>query len=105
MPVDKPRQNNGSVKGHIVLFDLGENGEFVANPIPIQALPLTHGIDNLAVRRESNGTYLIWINGGGGDITKFYRTNITDLRDNGLSMSLVQNWNPNSSADFNGKGK
>ncbi len=99
MAIDAPVSNG--TPGHIILFDLRPNP---VTPKAIQALPLSHRIDNLAVTRQDDGTYLIWINGDGGTVTKFYKTNGTDLRADTLSISLVQNWNPNSSADYEGPG-
>jgi hypothetical protein len=86
--------------GMIVLFDLGQNGEWRETPQPIQALSLDHGIDNLAVTETSSGQYLVWVNGDGGRVTRFYRTSGADLRENNLQLELVQIWDPSSPDDF-----
>ena len=95
--------------GMIVLFDLGEHGEWRETPRPIQALSLDHSIDNLAVTKISNEQYLIWVNGDGGHVTRFYKTNGADLRADTLQFLLdppeevqawVQDWDPSSPNDF-----
>ena len=86
--------------GMIVLFDLGANGEHRESPVPIQALSLNHDIDNLSVTPDADGKYLIWTNGDGGGDLHFYRTNGGDLRADSLALDHVQEWNPNSAADF-----
>lgn len=88
--------------GQIVLFDLAANRE---NPPPIQALPLDHGIDNLAVAEQANGNYLVWVNGGGGETTIFYATNGTNLRADSLELVHVQNWNHDDGSDYDGAGE
>jgi hypothetical protein len=98
--MDQPAGPGFGGKGMIVLFDLGADGQSRETPVPIQALPLDHGIDNLAVTTTATGQYLIWTNGEGGGETHFYRTNGADLRADGLALQHVQDWDPDSSADL-----
>ncbi len=72
--------------GVIVLFDLGVNRE---NPPAVQVLDLEHNVDNLAVTRRDNGKYLVWTNGDGGNIRKFYETTHTDLRNDALGLTWL----------------
>src|SRR5690606_32308321 len=94
MALDQPRQS-GSPTGQIVLFDLASD-RFA--PQPIGSIPLNHQIDNLALVTEPDGRHLLWVNGDGGDVTRFYRTTTGDLRDPGVALELVQVWDPDSSA-------
>jgi hypothetical protein len=101
VPLDTPR--SGGPAGQIVLFDLaGAGGREI--PVAIQAIALTHSIDNLAVTRRNNGKYLLWVNGDGGNVTKFYVTNGTDLRADSLDLIKIQDWDSDSGADYNGFG-
>jgi len=104
VPLDTRRQDISPI-GFVVLFDLRENGGGRENPEPIHAIQLTHKIDNLAVTRYDSGDgegtkYLVWVNGDGGSVTKFYRTTGSDLRADNLELIEVQDWNPNSIEDF-----
>lgn len=106
--MDTPDGPGVGSTGEIVLFDLGENGENRLAPVPIQALDLSHTIDNLAITligEEGNQNnplrYLIWTNGGGGSEIHVYETNVPDLRDPQLAINHVQTWNPFSPDDFN----
>jgi PKD repeat protein len=92
VPLDTP-ESGGDPTGQIVLFDLQNDPE---NPTPIQAMQLSHQIDNLAVTEQDDGSYLVWVNGDGGNAIKFYKTSGSDLRDNGLGLIEVQDWNPGS---------
>ncbi len=96
VPLDTPVLEDSSPPGYIVLFDLSDDARGRENPTPIQAIPLTHEIDNLAVTEYGEDAYLIWTNGAGGDITKFYVTTTSDLRDDHLRVTLIQNWDPNN---------
>lgn len=91
-----------AIPGQIVLFDLRPDRE---NPTPLRFIPLNHPIDNLAVLARPGRTHLIWVNGGGGEVTKFYETSTSDLRDPGLSITELQDWSPGSSEDFDGAGE
>ncbi len=94
-PVDSPEP------GQIVLFDLRDDP---IDPKPIKAIPLDHQIDNLAVTELDDGRYLVWVNGDGGNLTKFYRTTGTDLRDKNLGRDEGVYWDPDSPEDFFGPG-
>jgi len=98
MALDTPRSDS-SPKGQIVLFDLSDRED----PNATQAIELNHKIDNLAVIKQ-NDDYIVWVNGDGGDETKFYKTTQGDLRDNALGLSEIQDWNPDSSEDYDGDG-
>src|SRR5690606_29740832 len=87
--------------GQIVLFDLAQDR---LNPEPIGSIPLNHQIDNLALVTEPDGRHLLWVNGDGGDVTRFYRTTTGDLRDPAVALELVQVWDPDSPADRDGAG-
>jgi hypothetical protein len=100
MALDSPREA-GAPTGQIVLFDLAADHE---RPVPIQNLPLDHRIDNLAVTIQPDGRYLIWVNGDSANVTAFYTTSSTDLRDDSLALVPVQTWDPGSSADYEGAG-
>jgi hypothetical protein len=91
VPLDTPA-SDGDPTGQILLFDLASAP---ARPIPIQAIELDHQIDNLAVTEHGDDAYLVWTNGGGGDVTKFYTTNTSDLRDPALGLLWKQDWIPN----------
>jgi hypothetical protein len=91
LPVDQPFDDHAPT-GHLLMFDVVDP----TNPVPLQALPLSHSIDNVGVTRLPDDTWLIWANGGGGDDIKVYRTSTTSLRDNTLDLILVQNWEPGS---------
>jgi hypothetical protein len=90
VPIDQPVA--GGPVGQILLFDLGSQGESRDNPVPIQALPLEHGVDNVGVTRLANGRFLIYANGDGGNFTRFYQTNGKDLRDNAVAISPLYTW-------------
>jgi Ca2+-binding RTX toxin-like protein len=111
--LDSPANEDSPNQGMIVLFDLGQSGEWREAPRPLKALPLGHAIDNLAVVKRSEATpgagesYLIWTNGDGGKVTRFYRTRVTEedptvshLRNATLQLELVQDWNPGSPDNF-----
>ncbi|MCI0396416.1 MAG: hypothetical protein L0322_15975, partial [Chloroflexi bacterium] len=99
--LDSPH-SGGSPAGQIVLFDLAAGRE---HPLPIQALPLNHSIDNLAVTEQEDGTFLVWTNGGGGEATYFYETSGPNLRDDNLALALVQRLDHHSSTDYDGAGE
>ena len=92
MGIDQP-SSDGSPTGHIVVFEL--RGDAL-DPIPIQAIPLDHSIDNLALTDHPEGGYLLWVNGDGGKDIKVYRTDTPDLRDPDLGIFEVQDWDPAS---------
>ncbi|MEM7112600.1 MAG: PKD domain-containing protein [Chloroflexota bacterium] len=90
LSVDSKVEGPGE-RGQIILFDLTEDP---ANPKPIKALPLDHDIDNLAITKLEDGTYLIYTNGAGGEATKLYKTNIhegevVDLRNQHLELIFL----------------
>ncbi len=85
------RQDSDAPIAQIVLFDLRPDRE---NPHPIAALPVDHSIDNLAVTRRVDGSLLLWVNGGGGQVTRFYGFSTGDLRSPNLSLTLLQIWSP-----------
>lgn len=85
------RQHSDAPIGQIVLFDLRPDRE---DPHPIAALPVDHPIDNLAVIRRVDGSLLLWVNGGGGQVTRFYGFSSGDIRSPNLSLTLLQNWSP-----------
>ncbi len=105
MAMDSP--DSGPDRGVIVLFDLGENGELRETPVPIEALPIGHEIDNLAITKIGRGLlndpfrYMIWTNGFGGRSVAVYETNTTELRDENLVLNQVQIWDPDSPDDYN----
>ena len=96
MALDTPRAA-GSPTAQSLLFDLRPDP---ASPRAIRALPLTHKIDNLGAIRRADGTLLLWVNGDGGHVTRFYATSTADLRDPALHLTLLQTWNPSSPDDF-----
>ncbi|HEX2046267.1 MAG TPA: PKD domain-containing protein [Acidimicrobiales bacterium] len=100
VPVDTPADASAPT-GMIVLFDLSGDRE---RPVPIQALELDHGIDNLGVTSMPDGTYLIWTNGAGGKEIRLYRTTLSDLRDDDLDIDLAYSWDPNKASDYDGAG-
>jgi hypothetical protein len=92
MALDSPHDAANSPEGQLVLFDLKPDP---SSPRPIRAIPLSHKIDNIAaIRPEPNGPVLIWVNGAGGNVTRFYRTSTSDLRDPGLQLEFAHDWNP-----------
>ena len=96
VPVDQPIAN-GAPMGQLLLFDVSSNA---ISPSPLQALPLSHGIDNVAVTRRENGLYRIWMNGNSGNSINVYDSTTTDLRSDNLDLVLIQSWRP--SADLLG---
>jgi hypothetical protein len=70
MALDSPRAASAPA-GQLLLFDLRPDP---ASPRPIRALPLAHKIDNLGAIRRSDGSLLLWVNGDGGHLTRFYTT-------------------------------
>jgi hypothetical protein len=96
MALDSPRAA-GSPTGQLVLFDLRPDP---AAPQAINALPLDHKIDNLGAIRQGDGSLLLWVNGDGGHLTRFYTTSTPNLRDPALGLTLLQSWNPASPEDF-----
>ena len=50
--------------------------------------------------RRTDGSLLIWVNGDGGHVTRFYVTSTPDLRDPALQLTLLQTWDPASPEDF-----
>ena len=96
MALDTPRAA-GSPTAQLLLFDLRPDP---ASPRAIRALPLTHKIDNLGAIRRADGTLLLWVNGDGGHVTRFYATSTADLRDPALHLTLLQTWDPSSPDDF-----
>lgn len=103
MALDTPRVDS-SRPGQILLFDLSELANGRENPIPIQAIKLDHKIDNLGIVKLDDD-YIIWVNGDGGRVTKFYKTSHNNLRDNNLELIKIQDWNPDSGDDYNGNGE
>ncbi|NIM95437.1 MAG: hypothetical protein GTO18_17205 [Anaerolineales bacterium] len=104
VPLDTP-DSSSAPTGFIVLFDLRDNQGSRENPKAIHAIALDHNIDNLAVTKydfgDGEGTkYLVWVNGAGGSVTKFYKTSSSDLRDPELYLEMVQIWNPHSTEDI-----
>jgi len=77
--------------GFLLLFDLRIDA---TQPLPLNAFPLAHGIDNLAVTRQADGTYLIWMNGDGGSDINLYETNGGNLRAAALGIAHVEAWDP-----------
>lgn len=92
VPVDQPT-SEGDPTGQLLLFDVLADP---TNPVPLQALALTHSIDNLAVTLVGDGVYRIWTNGDGGKEIKVYDTTGTDLRDDALELTLVLSWDPST---------
>jgi nucleoid DNA-binding protein len=90
VPVDQPTSDSAPT-GHILLFDVSADA---TDPVPLQALALTHKIDNLAVTRLADGTYRLWTNGDGGQDVNVYDTTHADLREDDLGLTLVQVWDP-----------
>lgn len=104
VPVDTPGvEGTPAPQGQIVLFDLAANG--AEQPTAIQAIALNHGIDNLAVTRQNDGRYLIWVNGVGGSVMEFYTTNVTNLRADSLTLTLHYAWSPDWPGDYQGAGE
>jgi hypothetical protein len=104
VPLDSPDLSNAPT-AFIVLFDLRDNQGSRENPKAIHAIALDHNIDNLAVTEydfgDGEGTkYLVWVNGDGGSVTKFYKTTSSDLRDSELGLINVQDWDSNSMQDI-----
>lgn len=91
VPVDQPL--GAGPTGQLLLFDVSVDP---TRPVPLQALALTHGIDNVAVTRLPDDTWLIWANGGAGEDMKVYRTTHADLRDDVLGLTLVESWHPST---------
>jgi hypothetical protein len=102
MALDTPIVDS-SPPGQIVLFDLSELANGRENPTPIQAIALNHKIDNLGIAKL-NDDYIIWVNGDGGRVTKFYKTSSSNLRDNNLGLVKIQDWDPSSIDDYDGNG-
>jgi hypothetical protein len=94
VPLDSPRKDSSPV-GQIVLFDISDRENLTA----IQAIELNHKIDNLGVFKSENDDYIIWVNGDGGKVTKFYKTSHKNLRDNDLTLIKIQDWDPYSDDD------
>jgi hypothetical protein len=92
VPVDQPTSGTAPT-GHLLLFDVAVDP---THPIPLQALPLPHSIDNVAVTRNDDGTYRLWTNGNGGSAINVYDTTHADLRDDALALTLVQAWVPST---------
>jgi hypothetical protein len=92
VPVDQPPAS-GAPTGQIVLFDLRADR---LDPVPIQALPLDHGVDNVAVTRRSDDSYLVWTNGESGDAINIYETSTADLRNDDLQLKLLEPWRPST---------
>jgi hypothetical protein len=90
VPLDQPLED-GDPTGQIVLFDLRPDP---LTPTPIQAIELDHAIDNLGVTRQDDGTYLLWTNGDGGSVVRLYETTTSDLRDPGIGLTKLQDWDP-----------
>ena len=100
LAIDSPPAGDAPT-GQIVLFDLSADPEY---PIAIHAFPLSHAIDNLAVTQQQDGTYLIWANGDGGKAIRIYQTTSNNLRHELIDLELIQEWDHNSSADYDGAG-
>lgn len=92
LAIDQP-VSSGSPTGFLLLFDVRGDPTL---PLPLKAFPLEHGIDNLAVTRQADGSYLIWMNGDSGNDVNIYETNVGDLRNDALGIALVEAWNPAS---------
>lgn len=56
VPVDQPVDEDNSPTGMILLFDLSADRE---DPVLVQAIELAHGIDNIGVTRNTDGSYLL----------------------------------------------
>jgi hypothetical protein len=88
--------------GAIALFDLSDDpndpDDGPESPTLINALPLQHKIDNLAVTTWGDDSYLLWVNGSGGNVTKFYTTSTSDLRAPDLTFNWTQDWEPSGAA-------
>ncbi|HET6564302.1 MAG TPA: hypothetical protein VFG52_02715, partial [Xanthomonadales bacterium] len=69
VPADQPLDDS-SPTGVIIVFDLSNP----LDPQPARFQPLAHGIDNLAVTKRANGSYVIWTNGDGGNDIHIYTT-------------------------------
>ena len=91
-PTNTAPHLTGGVSGSIMLFDLGSEGALRANPLPIQIIPVSHMIDNLAVIKNGDH-YLIYTNGDGGKQVHFYATNHTNLRADDLRVIHKQRLN------------
>jgi hypothetical protein len=93
---------NAIYPGAIALFDLHDDpddpNDGPESPRLINALPLNHKIDNLAVTAWGDDAYLIWVNGDGSYITKFYTTSTSDLRAPDLTLHWKQDWEPSGAA-------
>lgn len=92
LSIDQPVES-GAPTGFLLLFDVRSDA---GDPRPLKAFPLEHGIDNLAVTRQADGSYLIWTNGDGGNDVNIYETTVSELRDDALGIVLVEAWNPAS---------
>jgi hypothetical protein len=98
VPMDSRTTSDPSLSGGvgaIVLFDLGNNGQWRTSPRPIQVLPIAYKVDNLAVIKHK-GTYLIYTNGDGGEVTRVYRTSSTDLRSPALTLNRGTTFSPSA---------
>jgi hypothetical protein len=87
VPVDQPVSGTAPT-GYLLMFDVANP----TDPVPLQALPLSHSIDNVAVTRMNDGIYRLWTNGGGGNDINVYQTTHADLSDDALALILVQAW-------------
>lgn len=92
LSIDQPVAS-GAPTGFLLLFDVRGDP---TDPVPLSAFPFDHSIDNLAVTRQTNGRYLIWTNGDGGNDVNLYETDVADLRDPALAIGLAEAWNPAS---------
>jgi hypothetical protein len=88
VPVDQSTDADAPT-GQLLLFDVAADA---TDPQPLHALPLEHGIDNVAVTRLDGGTYRIWTNGNGGEDIHVYVTDHRNLRDSALGLNLTQTW-------------
>jgi hypothetical protein len=88
VPVDQPHLAS-SPTGWLLLFDVGADP---LAPQPLRAFELEHAIDNVAVTRRADGSWLVWTNGGGGSEIHVYRIDAADLRADEAQLQHVQRW-------------
>jgi len=90
VPISQPTSD--APPGQLLLFDVSVDP---MNPIPLQAVALSHEVDNVAVTRlGEDGPYRIWTNGEGGGGINVYDAIGTDLRDDTLHLGPKWHWNP-----------
>ncbi len=87
VPVDTPCEDCDT--GEILLFDLRENFGTRFAPKLIKAIQLPHKLDNLAVT-DYGDSFLVWVNGDGANVKKFYKTSSSNLRDPTLYLEELE---------------